>query len=274
MNNLCAGISAALCSVVLLTACGGGGGGSGAPAAPAAGVPQVKPAAVGLSVVKLPVVSGDHMIGNHWAAPLPKPEIEVDVTGDLAALSGKQVYVLVNDPHGVFNRAVLLQDSVTRYRLALYYESATYGATDYDMPVGDFNASVQVAVCLDAQCNQPFAGSPIFMPYRYKIEPGLALQGFGPGLPPLALSSTPSTAVVKDVAVTLPPRTTNWSVEDNGGSGGVKFTAVGPTTLRIEGAAVGAGSYYGNFIVRATATTPQGERAEFLSSGSVSYVVR
>ncbi|MFT7721943.1 MAG: hypothetical protein QM788_03790 [Roseateles sp.] len=252
-----------------LAACGGGG--SAGTAAPEA---AAKPVAVGLSGVKLPTVSGERMIGNQFGAALPQADIEADVTGDLATLSGKQVYVVVNDPNGIFNNAVLIPDSSTHYRLRLFYESATYGATDYDMPVGDFKSSVQVSVCLDAKCNQPFAGTPILMPYSYKVEPGLRVQGFGPGLAPYALSGTPATAVVKDLPVTLPPRTTHWHIEDNGGNGGVKFTAVGPSTLRIEGQAVAAGSYYGNFILRATGTTSSGAAAEFLTSGAVAYEVK
>lgn len=271
MKNGLSRVSGALCVAGALVACGGGGGGSSNPG-PAE--TTVKPAAVGLNVVKLPTVSGERMVGNQFAEPLPRAEIEADVTGDITTLAGKQVYVIVNDPNGIFNKAVLVQSSSTRYRLTLYYESDAYGATDYDMPVGDFKSSVQVSVCLDAKCTQPFNGSPILMPYSYKVEPGLRVQGFGPGLAAHGLSSTPDTAVVKDMAVTLPPRTTHWFIEDNGGNGGVKFTAVGPSTLRIEGKAMAAGSYYGNFILRATGATASGGSAQFLTSGTVSYEVR
>jgi len=271
MENMLRRVGGVVFVAGALVSCGGGGsdGASNGPSET-----TVKPAAVGLNVVKLPTVSGERMIGNIFAGPRPQAEIEADVTGDLTTLSGKQVYVIVNDPNGVFNKAVLLQDSSTRYRLALYYESDTYGATDYDMPVGDFKSSVQVSVCLDAKCTQPFKDSPILMPYSYKVEPGLKVQGFGPGLAPYALSSTPATAVVKDVTVTLPPRTTNWTIEDNGGNGGVKFTAVGPSTLRIEGKAMAAGSYYGNFILHATGTTSSGGPAQFTTSGAVTYEVK
>jgi hypothetical protein len=269
MKKMLSLVSGALCVAAILAACGGGGSAPGAVVSES----PAKPVAVGLSVVKMPTVAGGRMIGNHFGDALPRAEIEVDVTGDLTALTGKQVYVLVNDPNGIFNMAVLMQDSSTRYRLTLYYESAKYGATDFDMPVGDFKASVQVSVCLDAKCTQPFTGSPILMPYTYKVEPGLSVQGFGPGLAPYALSSTPSVAVVRDVAVTLPLRTVSWFIEDNGGSGGVRFSA-GASTLRIEGKAVAAGSHYGNFIVHATATTPSGATAKFLTSGTVSYEVK
>jgi len=269
MENILCRVSGVLCVAATLAACGGGGSsGPGAAEAP------TKPAAVGLSVVKLPTVAGERMIGNQFAAALPQADIEADVTGDLTTLNGKQVYVIVNDPNGIFNKAVLLQDSSTRYRLRLYYESASYGATDYDMPVGDFKASVQVSVCLDAKCTQPFTGSPILMPYSYKVEPGLKVQGFGAGAGPYPLSSTPSTAVVKDALVTLPPRTVNWSIEDNGGNGGVKFTKVDASTIRIEGKAISVGSYWGAFIVKATATTSTGAAAEFLTSGGVAYEVK
>ena len=117
-------------------------------------------------------------------------------------------------------------------------------------------------------------GSPIVMPYSYKVEPGLSVPGFAVGATPYPLSSTPSNAVVRDVAVTLPPRTTNWSVEENGGNGEVKFTKVGASTLRIEGKAVAAGSYWGAFIVTASSTTSTGAAAQFATSGGVAYEVK
>lgn len=270
MEDVLRRLSGALCVAALLVACGGGGSsGSGAAETP------IKPVAVGLGGVKLPTVAGERMIGNRFNLErLPQADIEADVTGDLTTLNGKQVYVIVNDPNGIFNNVLLLQETSTHYRLRLYYESAVYGATDYDMPVGDFKSSVQVSVCLDVGCTQPFMGSPIVMPYSYKVEPGLKVQGFAVGAGPYPLSSAPSTTVVQDVAVTLPPRTTSWSVEDNGGNGGVKFTKVGASTLRIEGKAVAAGSYWGAFIVTATATTSTGAAAQFTTSGTVDYEVK
>lgn len=270
MENMLCRVSGALCVAAALVACGGGGSsGSGSAETP------TKPAAVGLSGIKLPTVAGERMIGNQFGAgPLTQADIEADVTGDLTTLNGKQAYVIVNDPNGIFNKALLTQETATHYRLRLYYESAVYGSTDYDMPVGDFKSSVQVSVCLDAACTQPFTGSPIVMPYSYKVEQGLSVQGFPVGAPPYALTSTPSTAVVRDLAVTLPPRTTNWSVEENGGNGGVKFTKIDASTLRIEGKAVAKGSYWGAFIITASSTTSAGAAARFQTSGGVAYEVK
>ncbi len=269
MEHMLCRVSGALCVAATLVACGGGSSGSGSAETP------TKPAAVGLSGIKLPTVVGERMIGNLLGAgPVLQADIEADVTGDLTTLTGKQVYVIVNDPNGIFNKALLIQEAPTRYRLRLYYESAAYGATDYDMPVGDFKSSVQVSVCLDAACTQPFAGSPIAMPYSYKVEQGLRVQGFPVGAPPYALTSTPFAAVVRDVAVTLPPRTTNWFVAEDGGNGGLKITKVGESTLRIEGKAVAAGSYVGTFIINASATTSAGAAALFQTSGGVAYEVK
>lgn len=264
MVNIFGRISGALCVAVALAACGGGGDSSG-PSTPA--VP-----AVGLANVKVPTINDDHMVGES-RYDLPRAEITADVTGDVASLAGKQVYVLVMDPNGLFTKATVVADSSTRYRLIAYYVGPQ-GAGDADMPIGSFNSTMTVSVCLDEQCKQQFAGSPVQVPYQYTVERGARLEGYGPGQTAPTLIGTAGAFASQSFALTLPAITTDWSVDQGTGFDAMAIKAGPGNAVTVQGKPVLAGTYSGIFGVTVHAKTASGRDATFVIAGSTYYDVK
>jgi hypothetical protein len=94
------------------------------------------------------------------------------VSGDVNSLSGRTVYVIVEDPAALFEPTATLQlqqaGSVWQYTLTL--RGRALGTS------GRRTGNVRVFVCLDAACNSRLNGTPIAIPFNVNVMPGMVLS--------------------------------------------------------------------------------------------------
>lgn len=140
-----------------LTGCGGGGGDG--PSAPAAAVTVNAPS---LTALNADVLEGTAM---------PGVVMSGTVSGDVASLAGRSVYVVVEDPASLFEANALLQlqqtGAVWQYTLSL-----TGRTLDTN---GRRTGNLRVSVCLDAACTSRLNGTPISIPFDINVVPGMTL---------------------------------------------------------------------------------------------------
>lgn len=159
-------LMAVVCAV--LASCGGGGGGGGV-AVPS--TPSQPSTPVNVSNVRFQALDHEAFEGEDRIPPLA---ITADVTGDLSVLAGKTVYVLVEDPDQLYasNPSLSLTSTGLGNQLTLFPRGL-------NTKVGIFQGNLKVNVCLDADCRQPFGGSPFSVPYKLKVLPGLKITQAG-----------------------------------------------------------------------------------------------
>jgi hypothetical protein len=157
-------VAALVCAV--LASCGGGGGGAGGTSGASAPSTPVSVGNVRFQALDHEAFEGDDRI--------PPLAITADVTGDLSVLAGKTVYVLVEDPDQLYasNPSLSLTSTGLGNQLTLF-------ARGPNTRVGTFQGNLKVNVCLDAECRQPFGGSPFAVPYKLKVLPGLKIAEAG-----------------------------------------------------------------------------------------------
>jgi hypothetical protein len=140
-----------------MSGCGGGGGDG--PAAPAASVTVNAPS---VSALNAEVLQG---------TTLPAVTLSGTVSGDVAGLAGRSVYVVVEDPASMFEANALLQlqqaGAVWQYTLSL-----TGRTLDTS---GRRTGNLRVFVCLDAACTSRLNGTPISIPFDVNVVPGMTL---------------------------------------------------------------------------------------------------
>jgi hypothetical protein len=148
--------AATMFAAALLASCGGGG--DGPPPAPAVTVGPPSVTTLNTTVLENTSLADVVLAGT--------------VSGDVASLSGRQVFVIVEDPASLFESAALLQlqqaGAVWNYNLTLRGRALT--------TPGHRTGNLRVFVCLDAACNTRFIGTPISIPFDVNVVPGLVLS--------------------------------------------------------------------------------------------------
>lgn len=205
----------ALGGAVVVAGCGGGGGGSGGAAL---SVRLDSPASIVAEV--------------RQDGSMPAVSLVGSLIGDPTALNGKTLYIVVEDPAQLFEANPFIT-----------YRSSTSIAINLtgrvlDVP-GLRQGQVRVFACLDAGCATQLSGSPMAVPYRVDVLPGLTIAS--PGLSINTTFGNPE--VQRTVTLGLPRDTLSFAaVAETSGvlvSSAVVNGTSGDVALRIPPAAPG-----------------------------------
>ncbi len=172
--------SAALLAAVVLLAggCGGGEGGGGS----------------GPSLVIDPsTIRGEVM----ETGTLPSHTISGMVAGDVAALAGKTIYVVIEDPDALVKTSSLSYQDPDRFWLSLTLRP-------FPTP-GHLQGVLRITASLDPQGRQPLAGTPFEVPYDVTVLGGLQLDATT-----LAVDAVFGDAPTRSIKATLAETTTSW----------------------------------------------------------------
>jgi PQQ-like domain len=170
-----------LCAFFLFALAGCGGGGGDAP--PATNPP---PAAAALTFSP-----GSATV----SSPAETPTTMTLTATPAAGLSGA-LYVKISDSPTVLSPTVTFTAATGgTYTLSIQNSTA--------LTQGSYTGNLSVAVCSDAACDQPVAGSPVSLPYAFTITQALPVQVFAPM--PTALDSTFTAGLPPTLSVTLTP---------------------------------------------------------------------
>jgi hypothetical protein len=147
----------------------GGGGGDGSAAPSTAGSPAAAAAAsLPVSVsLRLPVaISEDLFQGD----TLPGLQAEVVLDGELQAMAGRTLFLIMEDPASLFVNPpnVVFSDVAPRATL-------TAQGRALDQP-GQFTGQVRLHACLEASCTSELKGSPLTVPFDVRVRSGMVLS--------------------------------------------------------------------------------------------------
>ncbi len=263
-------------AILTLTACGGGGDGGPAPAPIAPTPPAPAPVAVSLTNPQPATLTADINAGE----TTPAATLSASLVGDLNALAGRTLFVVVEDPAQLYaSTATLSVDTVARVgRIALTGRAQTTAANR--------SGTLRVLVCLDAGCATQLGGSPLSFPYRVTIHPGLVLPetvdialDFGTLPTPREVPFTlPFGVVAGDEALRLVAQGSTNVFADPGRPG--FFSTLVPTTVDRPGSKlvvrprlVPPGTYSTPYTVRSDWVAGNGP-ASRLQTLRVNYTVR
>jgi hypothetical protein len=251
--------------LLTLTACGGGGGGS----APTT-------SSVSLTNVTIPTLTDEtYENGDPTSKTLQSFQVSTDLQGDVSSLSGKTIYVLVEDPDGFVERATL-QQPLSQTRNTLLVETRVFGP-----PKGRYTSGFRIKVCYDSACNSQMTGSPLVIPYDITVLQGLVLNSNAPvtlsaraGEPksitfPISLPS--GLTYFPD---TVPPPLAGQPQIELGQYPGISWTvATGTVPTATVAGTFSAGVYSQYVWVRANAQTPRGKTFGLTAQVQVNFSI-
>ena len=172
-------------------------------------------------------------------AYMPDAYLSGWVSGDLAALNGRTLYLIVEDPYGLYQPGAL-----NPFRSGTSVSVTLYGAPQ--LVGGLKTGELKIHACLDPQCATRLAGSPLIIPFNVNVGDGVvldthAVQATG------AAYEIPASASVQ---VTLPRYLQSWSarLEPATNMAGAIFT---PSVLSS-----GPGATTGTVVVDMRAMAP------------------
>ncbi|KQX22383.1 hypothetical protein [Variovorax sp. Root434] len=192
----------------------------------------------------------------YQGAEMPGLFLTGRLIGNIAALNGSFLYVVVEDPDGLFeNNALFAMQAGSSPTVSLLLRGKTLGTA------GTFSGALRISVCLDSGCQVRFRASPHLVPYTVKVLRGIHLSGGDLMLQ----SSFGAPPPVGDVTVTPPEGAAvsslalyadsfafplSGSLSDNGnGTARLRFS-LPPQTIPSSGSSV--------FWVSSSARTPSG----------------
>ncbi|MDB5872040.1 MAG: putative lipoprotein [Ramlibacter sp.] len=189
---------------------------------------------------------------------MPNAYLSGYVTGDVAALNGKTLYLFVEDPYGLFERGTLYPfRSGTSVSATLYGVKQTIG--------GSKVGNLKIHACLDTQCATRLAGSPLTIPFNVNVGDGVTLDTYSVEVTAPAYQ-TPTSASVQ---VTMPRYVQSWStrLEPAVNMTGAIFVpsavSSGPTaptgTVVVNMRAMAPGTYTQTVRVLAATLMPNGQ---------------
>ena len=245
---------------MLLSACGGGGGGGGGNDGPNVSIAQNGP-----TQVEQTVASGQET---------QMFTIRAKVSGDVAALNGKTIYVRGADSGAMFVPSTeVFIDSFSLEATMDVFGKVT--STE-----GDHAGTVTVDVCYDAACTSPMKGSPMRVPYTVHVLAGMTVENVTPSY------STPFGVDLanQQVSVRLPDNVTHWAVMDRPEDGAWAHTIASPTAMPGADAQHGLidiafriqqpGVYTAAYLVRSWSARPDGGEIEYEQEITITYTVQ
>lgn len=176
---------------ILLAACGGGGGSDGS----GSSAPAVAVSISGPSSVSAELYEGQDV---------PPATISFNLSGSIASLNGRTVYVFAVMPDPLFTGqpTVWLSRDFTYGTLSLSGVTKISGA-------GTYSNRITLRVCLDAACSSELPVSNNSIPYTVKVKRGLSVAQSSATL--ATTFGTMPAAVT--VAMSPPENLLSWSVE-------------------------------------------------------------
>jgi hypothetical protein len=249
--------------LLALASCGGGGG--DAPPAPG---PSVTVGSPDVTSIAAAILVGD---------PMHDVLLTGTVSGDLASLNGRTIFVIVEDPGGLFVStpppSLVLQNlSATTVQYALTLRGMVMPA------VTRRTGTMRVFVCLDLACASPLGGIPILLPYDVQVIPGLTVdpKTFDITVP---FGTTPPDQIVS-VAVTDYSPSRAWKATDpNVPNPNTKLTIVNDgllqvgTQLTFRLATAPPGVYLERIRVHTTAIVGPSQTRDFDEFIDITYTV-
>jgi hypothetical protein len=196
--------------------------------------------------------------------------LNAQLAGDLSDLDGKQLYLFVEVSGDVLQGQpeVLVTDDGSAV-------VSVGSALDESTAAGVHEGTVRISACLDSACNSQLGNSPLTVPYKVTIEPGLRLS---------------TQAVERDVtfgtkppagrvSIELPRGATEWSVSDStsyDGSYSVTKAIDGSAAVDVVFSLKAPGSYTETFFVNTVAPgfDSSGTLLGFQQAFTVTYTVR
>jgi hypothetical protein len=147
----------------------GGGGGDGSAAPSTAGSPAAAAAAsLPVSVsLRLPVAIREDLFQGDT---LPGLQAEVVLDGELQAVAGRTLFLIMEDPASLFVNPpnVVFSDVAPRATL-------TAQGRALEQP-GQFTGQVRLHACLEASCTSELKGSPLTVPFDVRVRSGMVLS--------------------------------------------------------------------------------------------------
>lgn len=144
-----AALSAALALLALLASCGGGGGGTDS---------RVEFSSLGASRTEFDVAEN---------ARVPDTALTAQVSGHVAVLDGKTLYVLIDDPLGLFESAATVTYNATTRRAGIGLVGRQQTVT------GQRSGRLGVRVCLDPACQTVLTPAGYGIDMSLKVRTGL-----------------------------------------------------------------------------------------------------
>lgn len=151
-----------------LAACGGGGGGGGdsksADSSGGSGGAGYTTVAASIAGVTPSTIKSDYYEG---AQPTSYTTFNGSAKGDLSVLNGKTLYVILEDPDGLFapNPSAFVSGS-----------SLTLNAVNQVKKPGTYKGSLNIYACLDAGCTVRLGNVPYPIPYDVRVRSNLAFD--------------------------------------------------------------------------------------------------
>ncbi|MBI2768209.1 MAG: hypothetical protein HYX47_01190 [Burkholderiales bacterium] len=193
------------------------------------------------------------------------------VSGSITQLSGRTLYVIVEDPHSLFQNPPQVSLSTASASASVRMTGRTLST------VGLMEGTLRVHVCLDSACGQVLAGSPLLVPYRVTVAPAVAVAPESVAVT-TAFGQQPEG---RSIQVSLPLDTREWTgtfFSSSGGSSPIKAldnhlwgNTVGTVALSFDPAV--PGTYSGNVVIIGSSVGSSGQTKSFLKQVPVSYTV-
>jgi hypothetical protein len=176
-------------SIAGMSACGGGGGGNDNPNVSIQADPQVK-------------VSGSFTTGGM----VPGVDITGRMTGDIAAMKNRTIYLQMQGGSGVYDPVPTLLYVLDDGSFSLRVNSVAAVTTP-----GHYQGQLSVKACFDLGCSQPISGTPVVVPYDFTISQALAV----PNTPVSVTTPFGVTASAVDIPILLPDNVVRLEVDAN-----------------------------------------------------------
>jgi hypothetical protein len=226
---------------LVLSACGGGGGGDAG-----------NDAGVSVQLDSPSRIDAEILEGTS----MPNVTLTGHATGNIASLNGQTVYVVIEDPAGLFeSQAQVLLGGNGSVSVPLAGKLQSSART--------VNGSLRIFVCLDMNCTRQLGNSPLSLPYQVTVRPGLSVSTQS-----IMVDSVFGEAPApRQITVNLPKYLTGWQVQTfdplhayasaylseshDAGAGAEQSTAL---TLTLPPQA--PGTYEATVRVRATTSSP------------------
>jgi hypothetical protein len=210
--------------VALLTGCGGGGSSSGTAAPPA--VPAL--------ILDQPVIKATFASGDSVALSLTG---RVAKPGDFAG--APKVYAVLVDHTGVVSTDVGVS-------VAADYSFSADLSPSRTLVVGSYTGTLQLKLCRDAACGSQFPGSPMSLPYEFRVAPAGSPTFAAQPTRPMALSMHLGADVPMAVPVDVLAEGRTWRAA--AGAAWIKLGAAsgsgsGKLNVGVDVAGLASGTY-------------------------------
>lgn len=227
------------------------------PASTLAGVTAVLTAP---SIVRAEIVQGQKMNNVSMSGT---------ALGNVTALAGRTLYIIIEDPHSLFEVRPSVSQSSTH---------VTIFATGKTLPTAGLLAgNLKIYACLDPQCSTALAGSPLLLPYSVTVTPGVSADTESVSVFP-GFGEVPA---ARSIRVNLPPGTTFWSASLLGGGGSPRVISVRSNSQRsnivgnvsVSFNLAAAGTYRDTVRIAGSQVSASGSSVSFSKDIPVTYTV-